>query len=198
MTWFAAHELFTPLHHIRAHAEALLAGAHGPLPLAAMEPVVGIAEAARSLERALRALAEIEALRRRPRARTPLRPVALRAILGPGGSAGAGHAPAVYGLSAELLGPALAVLLADAEEAGSVRLHVGRRRVAVELRGDAAGPDAGGEGAIRRELALLQLTAAGARLRRGRGRLLVLWRRAPDPPGVRPEHGGDAANRVRA
>ena len=176
MAWFAAHELFTPLHHIRAQVEALLSGVHGPLPLSALAPLASIAAACRSLETALRALAEIERLRGRMRPRPPACALPLAPILARTGLA-AENAPVVLTASPQNTSGALTQLLTDAALSTNIRLHCGRRWVAIELLGGRTHLGTG-EGAIERELALWQLTADGARLRRSRQRLLLLWRRA--------------------
>lgn len=198
MAWFVAHESFTALHHIRAHAEALLAGAHGPLPLAAIAPLSAILEAACRLEACLRTLAAIDRLRSRPAAAAGLRPIPLAAIVQRAGLAHAAASLPILARSPEMAGDALAALLAGQDPRPQVRIFVRQRHIVLEIRHEAAASKAPAERGIDNGVALLQLAAAGARLRRMHGRVLALWRRAENGGcDITPEAGSGAADRDR-
>lgn len=183
MAWFAAHELFTRLHHIRWQAEELLAGVSGPLALDALRAIEVIAAAARALEVDLRAIEEIERLRRAAPKKRCLRPLRLRRLLDglsvvdrSGGCLDPivlVHLPAAEGVAG-----ALEELAAAFRDAGGARLHVGRRRAGIVLPALEADRTPSGDGTIRRRLALERLRFSGAGVRMGTMALAVLWRRA--------------------
>lgn len=198
MAWFAAHELFTALHQIRGHAEALLTGTHGPLPLAAVGPLAAILEATCRLDTCLRGLAAIESLRAQRPAAAGLRPIPLAAILRPAGLSDAVASLPILARAPEMAGDALTALLAGQDPRAAVRVLVGRRHLALVIACGAAVQRPDGEGAIQSELARVQLAAAGARLRRMGRRVLILWRRAAAGGfDSTPAPGSDAASRDR-
>ncbi|GBD43574.1 hypothetical protein HRbin40_01049 [bacterium HR40] len=175
MAWFAAHELFSELHRLRAETERLLAGEVGGLSLEALETLARLAAAMRRLEHHLRLLGESEAAgRRTPR---QLEPVPTSSLL------------AALGLDARLGGalPVLAVVsrLATARQAlqevlhpyppaAVVRVCSGFRHLVLLL--PRVGESGSGEGLIHRRFARRHLLAAGARVRATARGWVVTWR----------------------
>lgn len=195
MTWFAAHELFTRLHHIRSQAEALLAGSCGPLALPALEAVGTIAAAARQLEAHLRDLQEIERLRRPPSPHRRARAVPLPELLPATLPCDPVHADRMVHLYEPARAAAALGRLFGAAASGSVAVRVGRRWLGLVLREGSQGA-AAGEGEIARQLGLRQLAAAGARVRRRPAGILVLLPLVPPAGGV--EAGAVSPRRARS